>query len=353
MIDRFEIIGHSSRRPDAEHIIFCDGTGGEHYRPETDLELSHWRPNGTPTGYRAPTSTAICYRFLDAPRAGPWTVAVNNHVDVDGILSVYVLVHSDHARKHRRTIVAAAEMGDFWGWGEPRAQRLFQGISRLMNRKGEARDRYAEAFRRVPGLIDGTDPETPQIEASLEPLRQGVELVEAGRITRFPHGERFAHYIVPLSVAGDDDARAAFAPEFNQAISPDGLLWPQVRSRWDGERVCLVSTERRGGWFHDLCYPGYLWADAEGKRPVPGLIYHDGMSGYDIRDEPLVAAFRRLQEQETATGQWGLGGTVLPFGAELQKLFPVVGRFVDDACCPIASQLGPDQVAAELERVFV
>ncbi len=97
MIDRFEIIGHDSPRPSAEHILFCDGTGGQIFRLATDLELSHWRPNCTPAEYRAGTSTEICYRFLDTPRPACWTVAVNNHVDVDGILSVYVLVQSDHA----------------------------------------------------------------------------------------------------------------------------------------------------------------------------------------------------------------------------------------------------------------
>src|SRR5436190_7220033 len=104
-ISRIEIVGHDSSRPDAERIIFCDGTGGSSFQPETDLELSHWRPNRTPGEYRAGTSTEICFRFLDHPRAGSWTIAVNNHVDVDGILSVYALVHSDHALAHRRTII--------------------------------------------------------------------------------------------------------------------------------------------------------------------------------------------------------------------------------------------------------
>jgi len=36
MIDRFEIVGRASPRPDTERIIFCDGTGGGIYRPETD-----------------------------------------------------------------------------------------------------------------------------------------------------------------------------------------------------------------------------------------------------------------------------------------------------------------------------
>src|ERR1700682_199746 len=114
MIDRFEIIGHNDPRPVAEHILFCDGTGGGLFRAETDIELSHWRPNRTPSEYRAGTSTEICFRFLDNPWPGSWTAAVNNHVDVDGILSVYVLVHSEQALAQRQTIIEAAVMGDFW-----------------------------------------------------------------------------------------------------------------------------------------------------------------------------------------------------------------------------------------------
>jgi hypothetical protein len=134
MIDRFEIIDHDSPRPKAERILFCDGTEERLFRAETDMELSHWRPNRTPAEYRAGTSTEICCRFLDNPRPGAWTAAVNNHVDVDGILSIYALVHSHHALPHRQTIIEAAEMGDFWGWGEPPAQRVFQGVTHLMQR---------------------------------------------------------------------------------------------------------------------------------------------------------------------------------------------------------------------------
>src|SRR5579863_378910 len=145
MIDRFEIIGHDSPRPTADRIVFCDGTGGRHFHSGTDLELSHWRPNRTPAEYRAGTSTEICFRFLDNPRPGSWTVAVNNHVDVDGILSVYVLVHSEIVMAHRQTIIEAAEMGDFWGWGNAPAQRVFQGLTHLMN-AGDGQAVYAEAF---------------------------------------------------------------------------------------------------------------------------------------------------------------------------------------------------------------
>ena len=352
LIDRFEIIGHSPPRPDADCIIFCDGTGGELFRPETDLELSHWRPNRTPAKYRAGTSTEICFRFLDNPRLGSWTVAVNNHVDVDGILSVYALVHGDHAQANRKTIIEGAEMGDFWGWGDPPAQRAFQGITRLMNCGNEGRAVYAEAFRRIPGLIDGTDPDVPLIEESLAPLRQGVELVETGRIARTEIAPRLTHYVIPLDAAGNDNERALYAPEFNEAISPKAIFWPQVRARRDAERVCLVTVERNSGWFHDLWFPGYLWADTEGLWPVPGLTYHAGMGSFDLDNPRLVSAFDELQRHEPALGQWGLGGTHLPFGKELQDRFPLVGRFVDSQGKAAISRLSPEQVVRVLEGVF-
>lgn len=352
MIDRFEIIGHDVPRPDAERILFCDGTDGRIFRPETDLELSHWRPNRTPAEYRAGTSTEICLRFLDHPRSGPWTAAVNNHVDVDGMLSVYTLTHSDHALRHRRTLIAAAEMGDFWGWGEAPAQRVFQGLTKLMRSGKPSREIYAEAFRRIPGLIDGDDPQTSEIDASLAPLRYALESEESGRIVRHPLSARFTQYVLPLAIAGNDDERAGYVPEFNELISDKAVLWPQVRARRDKERVCLVSTERPAGWFHDLCCPGYLWADTEGLWQVPGLTYHDGMSSYTFDHPQLITAFAELQRCETGQGRWCVGGADLPFGTELQRKFPVVGRFLDDQGKPTISRLSSEQAAATLDKIF-
>ena len=39
MIDRFEILSDKTARPDAERIMFCDGTGGCLFDPDNDLEL--------------------------------------------------------------------------------------------------------------------------------------------------------------------------------------------------------------------------------------------------------------------------------------------------------------------------
>jgi hypothetical protein len=357
MVDRFFVVGSDSRRPDAERILFCDGTGGGLFRPETDLELSHWRPNRTPAEYRAGTSTEICFRFLDAPRPGPWSAAVNNHLDVDGMLSIYALVHAEHALAHRETLTRAAEMGDFWEWGEPPAQRVFQGLTQLMSQpRPPDADRtkvYEEAFTRIAGLIDGTDPACTAIDESLAPLREGVELVEQGRIARTLVGERCAHYVVPGSVVGDDAARALYVPGFNEAISPQAILWPQARARWDRERVSLVSVDGGGGWYHGLWFPGYLWADTEGRWAVPGMQYRDGMESYDLDHPALFRAFEKLQRQETAPGSWALAHPNFPFHQELLSVFPLVARFTDKEGGWAASQLAPGKVADALKGVFV
>jgi hypothetical protein len=344
MIDRFHIIEFGAARPDADRIIFCDGTGGELFRADSDLELSHWRPNRTPAEYRAGTSTEICFRFLDNPRPGSWTAAVNNHVDVDGILSVYVLVESAHALAHRQTLIEAAEMGDFWSWGEPPAQRVFQGLTWLMQQEDRPEATYAEAFRRIPGLIDGTDPQCAEIDASLAPLRRNLELIEQGRIERHELAPRLTHYLVPRPLAGTDE-QASYVPDFNEAISSRMIFWPHARARWDAERVCLVSTERTGGWLHDLWYPGYLWADTQGKWIPADLTYHEGMSRYTLGHEVLIAAIDQLQRQESALGQWTLGGTTMPLSDVLQQRFPLVGRLLTHDGQPAVSSLPPTTVA--------
>ena len=74
------------------------------------------------------------------------------------------------------------------------------------------------------------------------------------------------------------------------------------------------------------------------------MAYQDGMSSYVFSDETLIAAVRALQEIDRANGQWGLGGTNLPFGKELQDQFPVVARFVNIDGEAAVSGLSPDAV---------
>ena len=66
------------------------------------------------------------------------------------------------------------------------------------------------------------------------------------------------------------------------------------------------------------------------------------MSRYTLDHPALLAAFERLQGQETAPGHWALGGTSLPLGDELVGRFPLGGRFVDEAGSAAISQTVPE-----------
>ena len=76
------------------------------------------------------------------------------------------------------------------------------------------------------------------------------------------------------------------------------------------------------------------------------------MSSYAIEDDALIHVFEELQRQETAPGQWGLGGTNLPCGEELQERFPLVGRFLDHQGKPAVSELLPEQVAMQFKEIY-
>jgi hypothetical protein len=192
MIPNFYIIGSKTERPDSRKTIFTDGSPDDTFRINTDIELSHWIPNRTEAKYKADTSTEICMNFILEESPDEWDLAINNHLDVDGILSVFTLVHSDFSIKNRDVIIEAAEMGDFWAWGNTDSQKLFQGLTYFMN---ELR-------------IDKVDIQD---------------------------------------------------------------IYSQVRNRLDKEKVQLVSVETKSGWYYDLWYPAYTWADTSNLWRAPGF----------------------------------------------------------------------------------
>jgi hypothetical protein len=76
------------------------------------------------------------------------------------------------------------------------------------------------------------------------------------------------------------------------------------------------------------------------------------MDSYDLAHPGLLTAVGELQRSETAPGTWSLGDGSSPFHPELQSLFPVGLRFVDERGHPAPSRLPPDDVAANLAAAF-
>jgi len=352
----FYIIGSAAKKPATSAAIFADGSADESYDSERDLELSHWIPNRTPTRYKADTSTEICMNFAAESPQGAWDLALNNHVDVDGILSVFTLVHSDFALDHRAAIVQAAEMGDFWGWGERRAQILFQGLTLFMNglqqEKRDVQEIYHLSFDRVRLLILGDHDRDPAIQDGLRALEASLERLADRRIQRLEHHSRLVQYCVPASMAENHWREILAVPHFNAPFGDGNFLWPQARNRIDKERIQLLSIETGHGWYHDLWYPGYMWADTPRSWRAPGLKFSGSTNGYYYAHEAVVRAVEQLQECEQGKGRWILADEVTPFSTIKGRNFPVVLSCMNDQGEPEESSVSPDRVAFVLGPAF-
>ncbi len=355
MIPGFHVSGSKTPRPESRRTIFADGSADQSFREGTDLELSHWVPNRTPARYKADTSTEIALNFAADPLADDFELAENNHLDVDGMLSLYALVHAGEALGCRDAIIGAAEIGDFSAWAERPSQRLFQGLTVLLEdaRAGgtDVVEVYAEAFRRVPDLLEGCGPEDPRLGSGLEALDRSVERIESGRVAVTSVHERFTMFRLPR-LKGDELDSALRVPEFNALIDDSVWLWPQARNRAHGQAVHLVSVEASDGFYHDLWYPGYMWAETPDRWRAPGLEFSGSTNGYLYAHRPLERAARELRAAERATGRWVLATQVSPFGSIEGRSFPVMLSFLGLDGAPATSALDPEAVGALLAGAF-
>ncbi|CEH29065.1 hypothetical protein AM501_02775 [Aneurinibacillus migulanus] len=355
MIPYFYILGSKTERPVSCRTIFTDGAPDATFRPDIDMELSHWIPNTTPDVYKADTSTEICMKFISQNDTDGWDLAINNHVDVDGILAVFTLIHSEKAMMHRDTIIQAAEMGDFSGWGDRAAQILYQGLTVLMDdlkaEKMDTQHVYETCFKRALSLLEGRVDDA-RVAQGMEALKRSSERVESGSIIRRELHNRFAHYHIPFVFVGTSLAKTLKVPAFNEEIKDDMWLHPQVRNRLDKEKVQLVSAEAEQGWYYDVWYPGYMWADTPHSWRAPGFTFSGSTNGYMYGYEPLETAVRTLQELETANGTWTLAHKLSPFSSINGRNFPIVLSFLSENSQPAASDLPPERVVPILASAF-
>ncbi len=350
---QFHIDEPGIARPAAQSIVFCDGSADDSFREGVDLELSHWVPNRTPPQLKADTSTEICMQAVECGAVAGFELAVNNHVDVDGVLSVFTLLEPALALRHRQIIVQAAEIGDFYAWGDVVAQKLFQSLALTMGRMRQQgrsiRAIYEQCFERVRLALQDSVGE--ECLPGIESVARGDQLVSDGTIGRLLLHERFVHYAIPLVTCEQAIARSLRAPAFCQPFSGQSLLSPHVRARRDEQRLQLVSVETASGWFYDLFYPGYAWADVVARWRPPGLRFTLDSNGSLLDHEPLRDSVNRLRELETSGGDWRLVSELKIFSSDIGRPFPIVLSHMR-ADAPAASELPPRIVAPLLAEAF-
>ena len=230
--------------------ISCDGLV-----PGAALDLTHWQGNNTPRRFKADTSTEIALSFVVSPEAREqWAsaLAVNNHFDTDGVLSVWTLLDPEEALTHRDLLVAAAEAGDFDEW--PALERglwLDAAIRTLGSRAVDDAESYRTVLPQLPKLIEHLDERRDLWGVEWDALQAAVASLETGDLRSERHG------LIGLLV------HARGQPE-----APGPLL---ARRFLPGARRYLLAFERDGG-LYDYRYerPRYAWADTVVRAILPG-----------------------------------------------------------------------------------
>lgn len=349
---RLHINEGGARRP-AGPALYVDGSIDAAFDPERDLELSHWVPNRTPAAYKADTSTEIALKFAAAEPGYPHALIINNHMDVDGLLSTFAVLQPELALRHEETLIAAAAMGDFFAWADEPGRRLFQALTlryRQAQRDHETlQQAYDDGHAWLRSALAG-DP--AELEApGVEHLARSDAVLDSGRVRRSLMGERFVHFAI--EARDEEEARAArFMPSFNAPLGPGALLLPQSRNREDRERVQLISVSGPGGVSYALHYPSYCWAETPGSWRPPGLSLSESINVYHYGHPALKAAIEELDGAETAPGAWRLIERMDPFKTSLKTKFPIVAAFTGEGAKVGLSGLSPERVAEEMAAAF-
>lgn len=105
--------------------IIVDGAAQD----DTVLTLSHWPGSGSPTAFRADTSTEIVLNYLKTPTAKKQyaqrvSIVSNNHFDEDGLCGVWAVINPKHALQLGDLLVDVATAGDFYHYRRPQAAKV-------------------------------------------------------------------------------------------------------------------------------------------------------------------------------------------------------------------------------------
>ncbi len=321
----FYIKASQTERPASKSSIYVDGIAEDDFRDYVDIELSHWLPNKTEDRYKAGTSTEICFKFLEANENHPYDLVINNHLDIDGLLSVFVLCHPKIALYYKDVLCNASKTGDFWAWSAGKSLKLFQNLTqmykKLEEQKTDLQIAYGICFDLILQILESREDKT-DAQAILE---SQYFLIEQGKIQRQELCPILVTYFVPQNLSKGRVQEFLQVPRFNEPLSERLAFWPQVRNRLDGEKIQLVAIESEKGIHYDLWYPGHVWADTHGLWKPTGLIPPKKTEDNHLMTCPrLSRIIQELNEIETGPCSWTLFSGMGLFDKKNPRRFPIV-----------------------------
>jgi hypothetical protein len=145
----------------------------------TVLTLSHWPGAATPAALRRDLSAEIALAYLESPDEWVDAAAVsNNHLDTDGVVSVFALVDPETALAHRARLVEIARAGDFSWTNDRTAARIAFAVEARIG----AGDAYEILLERMGGWLADPDAARPLWQAEDDALQSTLDLIDRGDV---------------------------------------------------------------------------------------------------------------------------------------------------------------------------
>ncbi|MCX5315976.1 DUF6687 family protein [Streptomyces sp. NBC_00154] len=289
------------------------------------LYLSHLPGNRTPTHLKADVSVESALRAIADP-SEPLRghgIVTNDHMDTDGVLTIWTLLNPTLAPEWSRQLIDAAQVSDFQEWTTPAALQIDLTV------------RAVDDPERSPLATDLTQ---------LSEAEQGQRITEylldrLPELLRDPHpfwdlwSEAYAEAVQEMNWALGGGVEVTEYPHAHLSVlTTDRVLEDLTRnSVARGQRI-LEIERTPDGYRYDLGYRNFLFYDTVTRFATPRHM--------------LTAAADRLNELEpdTSSGHWAVA-----------DWYPALWFASEDDEEAGFSQLHPDTVSPlvleELERL--
>ena len=313
----------------SSRIIYVDGACPS-YQQDKDLELSHWVPNDTPAEFLDDTSTAICLNYIQRNPVHEYLYCVNNHLDVDGVLSAFTICHPKAALKADKMLRQAAAMGDFGAYADRKVARFYHFLRQNIDQNDhlDRQQGYESAFEMILEYMENPDSfQDDSFDSQWVHLEKAISRVQDAEIERELVHPRLSVFHSKLDQTEIEFEQVLYKARFDSGLD-DSFLPRQIRNYEDFERLKLLAYSSREGHYYDLMLPDYVWAQTPNLW-VPAFIERtDSTNKFSILKAKLGDLADRLQQSETNPGKWIGIHSYNPFEGVKGRGFPVVLSFI-------------------------
>lgn len=326
----------------AKNILFVDGSCPGAVT-NSDIELSHWVPNSTPTQYKSDTSTEICQKFITNNHMDQFGQVSNNHFDTDGLLAAFTLLHPELAKSQRDILEKTSHMGDFGAWQDYEESIFYDSLASYRSQwkiQGYSSSQcFEKGFETVIQMfIDGSNNYISESIHKFETIMKQREFFQNGSIHREQIHSKLTVYSWSLAQAEEYKLSPFYSSGFDCGLCHQDMLPSQVRNFFDRERLCLIAVTSDEGIYFDLLLPEYLWAETQNFWIPNGLInkgqtnlFHWESQSCQLETFNLNALCKILNKLDNQNGKWTVCDSFNAFKTIPGKRFPVFMSYIKDA----------------------